>query len=684
MKNYANIMTLIENNPKNVNNNRKKEQDPIISQESSVDEDAQNVSQKKEEKLNNNIERKEFYDKISDNLALTQLKSKVKDLFRENPDENVEFYFIYFLKYFLYHFLFQFILGPLSIIIIIPLEGYNMTYNMKFVGCDKFYFFNIFLYLCTAPTLFVILIKTNNLYPPFYIFPYIFLFNRILIISIRYAYTSHFTINKRKSSIFSSIENKREYIIFGWKEIDKEICEIEINESLNRQQIDTDLFTFTFINHLNDRYLEKLSLSYNNEFNYKEEYLHLKNYCNEEYKKYINIKVDFQETIKLLEKKSLKNISKIYGKSMNLILSENKKEEIIKFNTNEAKILPFFLIKPDNLLLKLKIPGILLITESIIFSVSNYSDCSKLFEYFIYVIIIVQNFIPMGFLINEDNTTLIEYVCLIFTIFLGIYANLGNMMFLLVSGNDYERRLFMMKYLLSMINLDKFSCNETEPIFKGLPIMNIFEEENYGSWMYFRLVAIDIGKRYLYRFELYNFTFFIVNAIQVSLVALNFFKDDYIFGDKTPLYNLMISIQAIMCFFILFRLIYYGAKVNEFSQIHIKKLVLLKSQLYLISRNSNLIKCNEIFLNSHFQLSKDFLVFDKNGKNIIGLTEEEFILKLNNCMTAIDFLIERIELDSRERPLRFLIVEMNFSLIYRIIVSLLSLTQYYFLNYLKR
>ena len=53
-----------------------------------------------------------------------------------------------------------------------------------------------------------------------------------------------------------------------------------------------------------------------------------------------------------------------------------------------------------------------------------------------------------------------------------------------------------------------------------------------------------------------------------------------------------------------------------------------------------------------------------------------------NC--AIDFLIERIELDSRERPLRFLIVEMNFSLIYRIIVSLLSLTQYYFLNYLKR
>ena len=47
MKNYANIMTLIENNLKNVNNNRKKEQDPIISQESSVDEDAQNVSQKK-------------------------------------------------------------------------------------------------------------------------------------------------------------------------------------------------------------------------------------------------------------------------------------------------------------------------------------------------------------------------------------------------------------------------------------------------------------------------------------------------------------------------------------------------------------------------------------------------------------------------------------------------------------
>ena len=30
MKNHANIMTLIENNPKNVNNNRKKEQDPII------------------------------------------------------------------------------------------------------------------------------------------------------------------------------------------------------------------------------------------------------------------------------------------------------------------------------------------------------------------------------------------------------------------------------------------------------------------------------------------------------------------------------------------------------------------------------------------------------------------------------------------------------------------------------
>ena len=135
----------------------------------------------------------------------------------------------------------------------------------------------------------------------------------------------------------------------------------------------------------------------------------------------------------------------------------------------------------------------------------------------------------------------------------------------------------------------------------------------------------------------------------------------------------MSLMQVIIAFMILFRMAYLGAQINDYADRHTMELIKLKDQLFFIRRNVDLIKRTEFFLNSYLQAAKDFLIFDKNDKNVLGLTEEQFLVNIDKCMAAIDYAIDRIQLESIERPLKLLILKLDFKLINQFYMALVTL-----------
>jgi len=60
---------------------------------------------------------------------------------------------------------------------------------------------------------------------------------------------------------------RREYILAAWKNYDPDVLDIEIYESLIRNQIDIEFFVYTCLNHVSDDWLIRLSDPY-----FKEKY----------------------------------------------------------------------------------------------------------------------------------------------------------------------------------------------------------------------------------------------------------------------------------------------------------------------------------------------------------------------------------------------------------------------------
>ena len=596
--------------------------------------------------------------------------SKANDLLLSFEDLSVEYDFKIFIKQLIYHCLFFFLLGHFSLLIIIPIEGFTYAYNMQFIGNHRlFYIQSITLFGTLVPFYFLIIqysSKNSNFIDHHIqqeiLFCILIGLIRLAIIAFRYGFSSE-KIKKIRKEVRSNLF-QQEYLITGWEKINPLYLKEEIDESIVRLKIDNDLFKFTHFSNANDDYIKTIS-------NYE---------INDKYNAIEKNKILYINLVKdklLIEAKRNKIIDK--KKELN----NNDKDELAKLNDNKSKrksiyhrflsqkplklkddLIPLFLQKPQKYFKEIGFPGRIIFRHMILL----FDDFNlNIFTKITYLVAFIQSIIPFIYRYYYDQKLFgksgYEAYCIIWDFILLFLTFILTTRFLDTGARDYIRRLELMQSLDCMINLDKFSFKEE--IFWYIPTMNIFHEENYYCWIKFRMLTLDVGKRFYKKIELYSSSFLFIYSFLFIFIFLNLITNsNWDILKKSVFFWLAIFNMIYICILLL-RMTIIGAKVNDYVNVHINRLTYIKNNLFLITCRMECLQQLDYSVNFFFRRVKDYLTFDLEGKNFEGETLKTVIEKFHRIQKTIDVLIDLIRVEDYNNPITILSIKLHIRLLHK-------------------
>mmetsp|Transcript_15995 Transcript_15995/g.13974 ORF Transcript_15995/g.13974 Transcript_15995/m.13974 type:complete len:231 (+) Transcript_15995:1332-2024(+) len=217
-----------------------------------------------------------------------------------------------------------------------------------------------------------------------------------------------------------------------------------------------------------------------------------------------------------------------------------------------------------------------------------------------------------------------------------------NFLFVTSGLIDFNRKLFFMKILQSLIspNKDKLFVFSTY-----FPTINSCCRQNLKAWLQLRSVCLDLGKKYTFRIFLYCSVFlgiYFTYSIFLLLVTIRVVKYQLpIAAFVTGIFDTLVVLA------ILFQMLRIGAKVNDYYDIHKGELIKIKKVLYEAKNNlDRFINFEE----SKYQSTKAY------GEMLISL------LKINNfepkaiddSLFFIDMAIQNLEYDKETKPLKLM------------------------------
>ena len=146
-------------------------------------------------------------------------------------------------------------------------------------------------------------------------------------------------------------------------------------------------------------------------------------------------------------------------------------------------------------------------------------------------------------------------------------------MFFMVAKIDIYRAVFILQQMSHLLSTEKKSGE----VDKVLPTMNFLEEVSLNSWKMLRRLAIDYGKKYFFRHQMYLPVVFVLGTVCFFLIIILQIQHDsfpkYSPGDR---YLLEVQIAfgsvAAVFFFMTFNLLFGFARINEFFELHTLKL----------------------------------------------------------------------------------------------------------------
>lgn len=356
----------------------------------------------------------------------------------------------------------------------------------------------------------------------------------------------------------------------------------------------------------------------------------------------------------------------------------------------EEADLPSYMHRPDLDLFLLDLPARIYIRELILLSKD------KIKPYFMYLltcVIIMHSFIPMFYRWYLGVKVLGENIVEIYLIFINFliknYLYLISMLFVEIGGNDFERKKYVLESLSSMITPNKMRIDNIR--FRYLPLINIFCPLNLKTWLNMRVLALDIGKRYFKRIELYSSIFLFVYGIITAILLLGIYELLKVlkFEDHKLLYIMGLS-ESFISFLVLYRMLYLGADINSFFKRHINELNINKSKINDVIQNFHKWRKLNSYVDSHLEKAKDFYYYCilyhqvKSKEQIendvaIGkvipnpLHEEQFIEYLKNLCEVYSQIAEEIQVHEEENSLRLLGFKLNNELLAQFYFALLTL-----------
>lgn len=159
---------------------------------------------------------------------------------------------------------------------------------------------------------------------------------------------------------------------------------------------------------------------------------------------------------------------------------------------------------------------------------------------------------------------------------IGFYLNSISMAFLMMSAImfsisakiDMKRRSFILRQLGQMISCQKIESYK-EP--KLLPTINITDQLSLNTWLDLRKLAVDYGRKYFRRHEIFTPVLFILGVFSfvAFFVMLVISTDGMTEFARTEIgkSRLLLVLNSIVMFYLFFGLLYQGAGINyEFSE----------------------------------------------------------------------------------------------------------------------
>lgn len=565
---------------------------------------------------------------------------------------------------------------------------------------------------------------------------------RILIIAFRYGYTSDYNIQQRYKG---KVDTSTEFLITGWRQITSKTIDIEVFYSIIRQQIDIEFYLFNFFSYIDKEWIERLcSEEYHNINDNKTLKIDVNQIISQEKqiksvidkvlidsKQYSQLKpflskIKNERKLKSNQKSqsSVKNINDNKGNNPEQLIknstnsstnnkSSNKKNHkgpmskayndlIFKmsskmkntgnyfsnpYHREDESCLPFYMRKPSFKILSFDFPGRIL-TREILFLSRQQS--SPVFFYFVTIFIILHSFIPMIYRYSTSKPpfgeTALEIYMIIINFLMQIFVFMVSCLFIESGGNDYARREFCLQSLSALITPDKYFLKTP---FKLYPTINFICPKNLKSWIYLRLLIMDVGLRYMKRVELYASTFLFFYAVLVITLVLGNLDILKGFNFNTyPVFFIMGYAETFIVFLCLYRMMLVGARVNSYFEKHKCELEYIKSTYKYLLLNWEIWKEMSSYVNPYLQSTKmmyyfclyysktstkEELEFNKLNDHFIPSNEEEFKQLLVFMIENIDYSLERLELEEKVRPVKLLGITINNDLMTQFYIAIITL-----------
>ena len=258
---------------------------------------------------------------------------------------------------------------------------------------------------------------------------------------------------------------------------------------------------------------------------------------------------------------------------------------------------------------------------------------------------------------------------------------------------DLERTIYVMRQLSHLISTQK----KTNEIKKILPTMNFLEEFSLNSWKILRRVAIDYGKKYFYRHEIYLPVVFLLGSLAFfAIFGLETIAKKFPtwLGPDFHLRRCQIALGIICLAFLsmTFTLLWSFAEVNEFFEFHTLKLYTVRQTL------SDIHKYSDFYFRDHlsathrqgYSLDINAIFNNMSGSHVHKRLAREIRLTLGDHLDAelkpfiqqtiqsIDNIIDEISVDQKYQSIEILgfIISKQFTVNLIVVIASVCITFY--------
>ena len=249
-------------------------------------------------------------------------------------------------------------------------------------------------------------------------------------------------------------------------------------------------------------------------------------------------------------------------------------------------------------------------------------------------------------------------------------------LFFTQARRDIRRVIFAMHQLSHLVSIQRHS----KDIVKLLPTVNFLEELSLNSWKIMRRVAVDYGKKYFYRHELFMPVIFLL-ALGTLVLTLILEFTRVIYPNLLAINVLELEISMGVYSFVLlamtFDLLWAFSTINEFFELHTLKLHNVKAVLYDLRKYKPLYFSK--YLPDYFKdEDSQRLLRSLNGvgqshvhgklaleiSQLLGdRLENELVSYLDKAILSIDIIIEEITIDQKYQSIEILgfVITKNFT-----------------------